>query len=72
MRCMSGRVVILGFTAVAAHLCVPLAGAQATGVIGGTVTRGESAIRLSGVTVTVLGTGVATSTGSDGRYALPA
>ncbi len=71
MRCMSGRVVILGFTAVAAHLCVPLAGAQATGVIGGTVTRGESAIRLSGVTVTVLGTGVATSTGSDGRYTLP-
>ncbi|HYN80667.1 MAG TPA: TonB-dependent receptor [Gemmatimonadaceae bacterium] len=44
--------------------------AQATGVVGGTVVRSNTISPLPGALVEVVGTGMTTSTGQDGRYNL--
>jgi iron complex outermembrane receptor protein len=47
-----------------------VAGAQTTGTVSGTVTRADGGAGLTGVSVTVQGTGQTTVTGSEGRYML--
>jgi iron complex outermembrane receptor protein len=56
---------VLLITAVAAPLV-----AQQTGRVQGTVVKAEDGQPIGGVTVTVLGTGIATVTGTDGAYVL--
>ena len=52
-------------------LCVPAAvRAQETGTVRGKVTRRDGGTPLSGVSVTIQGTGVAGVTGPDGVYQL--
>jgi iron complex outermembrane receptor protein len=48
----------------------PLAWAQGTGTVTGTVTRADDRSALPSVSVTVQGTGQSTITGPDGRYTL--
>src|SRR5688572_29875080 len=67
VRCMLRRLAVLSLAAVAA---APRAVAQGSGSIRGTVIRSDGGIRLGGVAVAVIGTGIATSTRPDGQYFL--
>lgn len=59
------------FTLVALLGLPGLAVAQETGGVSGTVTRADDGSALSGVTVTVQGTGIVTVTNTRGQYTLP-
>ena len=63
----------LGRLALAVLLTAVLAApsiAQQTGRVEGTVVKAEDGQPVGGVTVSVLGTGIATVTGTDGTYVL--
>src|SRR5687768_14550176 len=65
MKCLSAALL-----ATAATLFVAPLTAQTTGAVGGTVVRSNTASPLAGALVEVIGTGITTSTGQDGRYNL--
>ena len=61
----------LAFLALVMLLTLPgVAASQGTGVVSGRVTRAGETQALSGVSVSIQGTGLATITGTDGRYIL--
>ena len=72
MRRFSLRLATLLFALTAGALIgTPKASAQTTGGITGTVSRVAAGVRLTNVIVGVSGSGIAASTGADGRFVLP-
>jgi outer membrane receptor for ferrienterochelin and colicins len=67
MKCLSAALLATAATFFVAPLT---ANAQATGAIGGTVIRSNTASPLAGALVEAVGTGITTSAGQDGRYNL--